>query len=172
MRRNNQFTVLFLSFLFFYFCGEAAASSLYRNNHYYNRENHVADYLDLDEYDDFEYENEIYDETTEEIIDENGFFQINLTQNEQKQVESDNYFNSKLSSQLRSNTFSLSPSNENYEHNVYSQDNEDEDNIKNKELLRRLNVYKLENNINYDLKSTTTSVSICYLILGFLVLFI
>lgn len=172
MRRNNQFTVLFLSFLIFYLCGEAA-SSLYRNNHYYSKENHVADYLDIDEYDDFEYENEIDDEITEELNDTDGFFQTNLIQNEQKQIEIPNVFNRNISSQLRSNTNSFSnslPLDDNYKQSVYSGQNEDEDNIRNKELLRRLNEYKLENNINYELGSTLISVSIVLLVLGFLTL--
>lgn len=151
MRCDKQMTVLFLCLLCFFLLGEAA-SSLYRNNnYYYNLDNHIADYLDMQDFEEFQFE-----EVEDQILD-NEFLQEDSKVPEK--IDIPNYFYVKQTQQLRPrispNKFDLKPGYENSDNN----DNDDnDDNSINEELLRRLKEFKSEYNI--ELTNTVAYISL------------
>ena len=164
MRRNNQFTVLFLSFLYLYLFSEAA-TSLNKNSHY-NFNNHIADYLDIEDLGEFEIE-EIDHKYSKEDNNNEAFFKLNSNGSNQNQIEIQNYFHSKFYPQLRSkaNIIDLSKSEITLEEN--SNNNEDDDDILNENLLSKLNDYKIKSNI-FEFSNSAILASVILLVISFL----
>ena len=163
--------MLFLSFLSLYLFSEAA-SSHYRNSHYYNNlDNHIADYLDIEDLGNYNNDEIEKEECIEESTINKEFFQVNSIEIDHNEVP--NYLSNKLNPQLRVKS-SILNNNENIEEKSYGKIDDDDDNSSNENLIRKLNEYKIDSNLNFslNLNSTIFYTTLALVSIGVIVLFL